>query len=198
MSSANSTACFLIELNEVSEWRTGHPGISSGYKSFWSKKPRILLLQSCLHLTGVTASDTWCRPWLLSGCNKLLVQAHRAPQLVSCFSLRTHHRRNHVQWEGSYLSAKTSVQKAQTLPCLRLQGYGYAILTVDHGVCLDCNAKFTSLCVSDDIGCCHRFFVFVPKIRTFGCFVFAFYCGMVWIPLKYYGAHGALWSIMER
>ncbi len=28
------------------------------------KRPRTLLLQSRLHLTGVTASVTWCRPWL--------------------------------------------------------------------------------------------------------------------------------------
>ena len=46
-----------------------------------NKRPRILLLQSFLHLTGVTASVTWCRPWLHSGYIEVqhtLVQLARA------------------------------------------------------------------------------------------------------------------------
>ena len=41
MSSSNSSACFLIELNGISRWRTWHPEVSSGYKSFWSKDPEL-------------------------------------------------------------------------------------------------------------------------------------------------------------
>ena len=93
VSSSNSSACFLFELMEISGWRTWHPEVSSGDKSFWSKNPRTLILQSCLHPTGVTASVTWCLPWLHSGhikviytphsCLVLLVQHPRATQRVS-------------------------------------------------------------------------------------------------------------------
>ena len=41
MSSANSSACFLFELNEDARWRICHPEASSGYKSFWSKDPEF-------------------------------------------------------------------------------------------------------------------------------------------------------------
>ena len=41
-------------------------------------------------------------------------------------------------------------------------------------------AKFTSLCVSDDIGCCHRFIVFLPKKAAPLAVLFSGWFYMVW------------------